>query len=335
MSLKKIYEEQKEENKQDENLVQELMQKLQEEREEKQRILSNNLMLKKELQNKSEKINYLNEQIGKHAESDNVLKQNKELKLQNKKLKEEKENTLKEAEAEVLSVKKEYAKKEYNIEWRIEEAEKRLEEARKVKNNQEQLIDKKVDAKYKVLKESLENKVNSEILAIKGVFIGSILYGVLCTMFAGMHSERFRIDFTEFFIGIKGFTSLCIEKLFKTAKTASQIGDMISQEVISVLVKGLVWLVVLLVLAIIVVAIMVLLIKMSIDIYKKISEKCKHFTKINLAIMLFTLAVSAYFGDSIRTVIPFNLAWMTLLLPVFVWLIIGILVGIIGIIEAA
>lgn len=121
---------------------------------------------------------------------------------------------------------------------------------------------------------------------------------------------------------------LCIEKLLKTANMASQIGNIIPQVIIAFIVKWLVWLVVLLVLAIIVVAIMVLLIKMSIDIYKKISEKCKHFTKINLAIMLFTLAVSAYFGDSIRTVIPFNLAWMTLLLPVFVWVIVGILVAI-------
>ena len=128
--------------------------------------------------------------------------------------------------------------------------------------------------------------------------------------------------------GDEVITSLCIEKLFKTAKTASQIGDMISQEVISVLVKGLVWLVVLLVLAIIVVAIMVLLIKMSIDIYKKISEKYKYFTKINLAIMLFTLAVSVYFGDSIRTIISFNLVWMTLLLPVFVWIVVGIIAAI-------
>lgn len=218
MSLKKIYEEQKEENKQDESLIQELMQKLQEEREEKQKILSNNLMLEKELQNKSEKINYLNEQIGKHAESDNVLKQNKELKLQNKKLKEEKENALKEAEAEVLNVKKEYAKKEYNVEWRIEEAKRRWEEANTAKNNQEQLIDKKVDAKYKVLKESLENRVNSEILAIKGVFTGSILYGVLCTIFAGMHSERFRIDFKEFFIGIKGVYAIMHRKALKNSK---------------------------------------------------------------------------------------------------------------------
>lgn len=116
---------------------------------------------------------------------------------------------------------------------------------------------------------------------------------------------------------------LCIEKLLKTANMASQIGNIIPQVIIAFIVKWLVWLVVLLVLAI-----MVLLIKMSIDIYKKISEKCKHFTKINLAIMLFTLAVSAYFGDSIRTVIPFNLAWMTLLLPVFVWVIVGILVAI-------
>lgn len=227
-----------------------------------------------------------------------------------------------------MSVKEEYAKKEYNVEWRIEEAEKRLEEANTAKNNQEQLIEKEVEAKYKVLKESLENKVNSEILAIKGVFTGSILYGVLCTIFAGMHSERFRIDFKEFFIGIKGFTLLCIEKLFKTANMASQIGNVIPQEVISVLVKELVWIVVLLVLAIIVVAIMVFIIKILIDIYKKISEKYKYFTKINLAIMLFTLAVSVYFGDSIRTVIPFNLVWMTLVLPVFVWGIVGIIAAI-------
>lgn len=116
--------------------LEEQIQKLKQEMSEN---LSANSMLMSKLQQKSETIKSLNDEIGRFQESDKVLKENINLKLQNKELQEAKKKAL----TEVSKIKNAYAEK-------IRALDTKQWEIKNAKRNQNALIQRKAEELYTV-----------------------------------------------------------------------------------------------------------------------------------------------------------------------------------------
>ena len=93
---------------------------------------------------------------------------------------------------------------------------------------------------YDSRRKSLETAYKGKEIALDGAFLGSLAYGVLCTIFTAVRSERFVSDFKAFFSTIWAFLLTALEKLLQLAKWASQLGDMIPQPIVATIVHWLI-----------------------------------------------------------------------------------------------
>ena len=132
--------------------------------------------------------------------------------------------------------------------------------------------------------------------------MGSLAYGVLCTVFTAVRSERFVSDFKTFFITIWAFLSTALEKLLQLAKWASQLGDKIPQETVAFIVH---WLI-LIAVVVLVGGGAILLLFIGVEwVYQ--NYKSDYADTTSLAVALASLAISVFFAEPIRAVIPINL----------------------------
>lgn len=215
---------------------------------------------------------------------------------------------MREAETVVQSCKAEYEKKVQELEWKRRNVE-RIEQSVKVdKELQQTLIREKAEAISKQDRENLENGYQIRVAGYKGVMLGSLLYGTLCTLFTAVRSKAFVSDCKAFLRAIWGFITMCIEKGGYVAKWASQLGDMIPQPTISIIVH---WIILLFAVAVMIGAATILFGIGGVKLYDWYSEHCADL--ISLAEILISFAVLVFFAEPIREIVPVNLLFLLLL----------------------
>ena len=251
------------------------------------------------------------EKIEKLNEADNVLKLNAELKKQNEKLKQDKLNAEQEAEATVSSVKEEYAAKGRELDRRIGEAAKQSAELKEERASVNQDVERRATAMYQSRKKELDSKFKAQSLSYDGFVLGLLLYGVLITVFTAIRSEQFVSDFKAFFIAIWQFLVNAFQLLLKGGQWASQLGDKIPQPVVATIVHYL----------LLIVFVGGIGIGAGVLIFLGASKVFEFYTDdyadtLSLAVFLISLAVSVYFAEPIRAVIPINLLLLLILVHI-------------------
>ncbi len=276
-----------------------------------QKLLSEKQELVSTVAEQGKRIAEQTEQIEKLNEADNVLKLNAELKKQNEKLKQDKLNAEQEAEATVSSVKEEYAAKGRELDRRIGEAAKQSAELKEERASVNQDVERRATAMYQSRKKELDSKFKAQSLSYDGFVLGLLLYGVLTTVFTAVRSEAFVSDFKAFFIAIWQFLVNAFQLLLKGGQWASQLGDKIPQPVVATIVHYL----------LLIVFVGCIGIGVGVLIFLGASKVFEFYTDdyadtLSLAVFLISLAVSVYFAEPIRAVIPINLLLLLILVHI-------------------
>lgn len=276
-----------------------------------QKLLSEKQELVSTVAEQGKRIAEQTEQIEKLNEADNVLKLNAELKKQNEKLKQDKLNAEQEAEATVSSVKREYEAKGRELDRRIGEAAKQSASLKSERQSISEDIEQRATAKYLDQKKELDRKFKAQTASYDSFLLGLLLYGVLTTVFTAVRSEAFVSDFKTFFMVIWQFIVNAFQLLLKGGQWASQLGDKIPQPVVATIVHYL----------LLIVFVGGIAIGVGFLIFLGASKVFEFYTEdyadtMSLAVFLISLAVSVYFAEFIRAVIPINLLLLLLLVHI-------------------
>ena len=306
MGLKSMHEASRQPREQESNLqlIEEQTHKISEQEQTISELSSQVSMLKSEVQKLADKNVKLNE-------ADNVLKQNEELKKQNEKLKQDKLNAEQEAEATVSSVKREYEAKGRELDRRIGEAAKQSASLKSERQSISEDIEQRATAKYLDQKKELDRKFKAQTASYDSFLLGLLLYGVLTTVFTAVRSEAFVSDFKAFFIAIWQFLVNAFQLLLKGGQWASKLGDMIPQQVVATIVHYL----------LLIVFVGGIAIGVGFLIFLGASKVFEFYTEdyadtMSLAVFLISLAVSVYFAELIRALIPINLLLLLILVHI-------------------
>lgn len=317
VGLKSMHEASRQPREQESNLqlIEEQTHKISEQEQTISELSSQVSMLKSEVQKLADKNVKLNE-------ADNVLKQNEELKKQNEKLKQDKLNAEQEAMTEVSAVKEECAKRERIAESKAQEADRLKSHLKAVEADLSGQIDKKaqnlVESKlnalhgvYEAKQRSLDRKFKAKTASYDSCMLGLLLYGVLTTVFTAVRSEAFVSDFKTFFMVIWQFIVNAFQLLLKGGQWASQLGDKIPQPVVATIVHYL----------LLIVFVGGIAIGVGFLIFLGASKVFEFYTEdyadtMSLAVFLISLAVSVYFAELIRAVIPINLLLLLILVHI-------------------
>lgn len=276
-----------------------------------QKLLSEKQELVSTVAEQGKRIAEQTEQIEKLNEADNVLKLNAELKKQNEKLKQDKLNAEQEAEATVSSVKREYEAKGRELDRRIGEAAKQSASLKSERQSISEDIEQRATAKYLDQKKELDRKFKAQTASYDSFLLGLLLYGVLSTVFTAVRSEAFVSDFKTFFMVIWQFIVNVFQLLLKGGQWASQLGDKIPQPVVATIVHYL----------LLIVFVGGIAIGVGFLIFLGASKVFEFYTEdyadtMSLAVFLISLAVSVYFAEPIRVVIPINLLLLLILVHI-------------------
>lgn len=276
-----------------------------------QKLLSEKQELVSTVAEQGKRIAEQTEQIEKLNEADNVLKLNAELKKQNEKLKQDKLNAEKEAEATISSVKREYEAKGRELDRRIGEAAKHSASLKSERQSISEDIEQRATAKYLDQKKELDRKFKAQTASYDSFLLGLLLYGVLTTVFTAVRSEAFVSDFKTFFMVIWQFIVNAFQLLLKGGQWASQLGDKIPQPVVATIVHYL----------LLIVFVGGIAIGVGFLIFLGASKVFEFYTEdyadtMSLAVFLISLAVSVYFAEPIRVVIPINLLLLLILVHI-------------------
>lgn len=283
-----------------------------------QKLLSEKQELVSTVAEQGKRIAEQTEQIEKLNEADNVLKlnaelkkQNEKLKQQNEKLKQDKLNAEQEAEATVSSVKREYEAKGRELDRRIGEAAKQSASLKSERQSISEDIEQRATVKYLEQKKELDRKFKAQTASYDSFLLGLLLYGVLSTVFTAVRSEAFVSDFKTFFMVIWQFIVNAFQLLLKGGQWASQLGDKIPQPVVATIVHYL----------LLIVFVGGIAIGVGFLIFLGASKVFEFYTEdyadtMSLAVFLISLAVSVYFAEPIRAVIPINLLLLLILVHI-------------------
>lgn len=317
MGLKSMHEASRQPREQESNLqlIEEQTHKISEQEQTISELSSQVSMLKSEVQKLADKNVKLNE-------ADNVLKQNEELKKQNEKLKQDKLNAEQEAMTEVSAVKEECAKRERIAEGKAQEADRLKSHLEAVEADLSGQIDKKalnlIESKlnalhgvYEAKQRSLDRKFKAKTASYDSCMLGLLLYGVLTTVFTAVRSEAFVSDFKAFFIAIWQFLVNAFQLLLKGGQWASKLGDMIPQPVVATIVH---YLLLIVFVGGIGIGVGVLIFLGAIKVFEFYTDD--YVDTLSLAVFMVSLAVSVYFAEPIRAVIPINLLLLLILVHI-------------------
>ena len=274
-------------------------------------LLSQISILKDKLQNSTDREVKLNEKIAKMSESDKIEQENKRLKEINESLKREKMYAKQEAETRVSSVKREYEAKGRELDRRIGEAAKQSASLKSERQSISEDIEQRATAKYLDQKKELDRKFKAQTASYDSFLLGLLLYGVLTTVFTAVRSEAFVSDFKTFFMVIWQFIVNAFQLLLKGGQWASQLGDKIPQPVVATIVHYL----------LLIVFVGGIAIGVGFLIFLGASKVFEFYTEdyadtMSLAVFLISLAVSVYFAEPIRAVIPINLLLLLILVHI-------------------
>lgn len=260
-----------------------------------QKLLSEKQELVSTVAEQGKRIAEQTEQIEKLNEADNVLKLNAE----------------QEAEATVSSVKREYEAKGRELDRRIGEAAKQSASLKSERQSISEDIEQRATAKYLDQKKELDRKFKAQTASYDSFLLGLLLYGVLTTVFTAVRSEAFVSDFKTFFMVIWQFIVNAFQLLLKGGQWASQLGDKIPQPVVATIVHYL----------LLIVFVGGIAIGVGFLIFLGASKVFEFYTEdyadtMSLAVFLISLAVSVYFAEPIRAVIPINLLLLLILVHI-------------------
>ena len=227
------------------------------------------------------------------------------------KLKQDKLNAEQEAEATVSSVKREYEAKGRELDRRIGEATKQSASLKSERQSISEDIEQRATAKYLDQKKELDRKFKAQTASYDSFLLGLLLYGVLTTVFTAVRSEAFVSDFKTFFMVIWQFIVNAFQLLLKGGQWASQLGDKIPQPVVATIVHYL----------LLIVFVGGIAIGVGFLIFLGASKVFEFYTEdyadtMSLAVFLISLAVSVYFAEPIRVVIPINLLLLLILVHI-------------------
>lgn len=247
--------------------------------------LSANSMLMNKLQQKSETIRLLNDKIGRFHESDKILKENINLKLQNKELQEAKEKAL----TEVSKVKSAYAEKTRALDakqWEIKNA----------KRNQNALIQRKAEELYTVKKHTQQ-----------ALNLSFLLYSCIITLFTAIRSKTLRMDSMAFLTQTWNILRVIALNVRKVAIRASEWGSRAEKQSLAIVLHNLLPVIVVLA-ALALFGFIIYLFIGLVKIYKEY-----FWDRLSLFITFFSLAGIIFFADLIRNRISINLITLFLL----------------------
>lgn len=172
-------------------------------------------------------------------------------------------------------------------------------------------IEQRATAKYLNQKKELDRKFKAQTASYDSFLLGLLLYGVLTTVFTAVRSEVFVSDFKTFFMVIWQFIVNVFQLLLKGGQWASQLGDKIPQPVVATIVHYL----------LLIVFVGGIAIGVGFLIFLGASKVFEFYTEdyadtMSLAVFLISLAVSVYFAELIRAVIPINLLLLLILVHI-------------------
>ena len=165
----------------------------------------------------------------------------------------------------------------------------------------------KAKERYDMQREKLAGRYKTKTAMYEALMFLLIWYSVSTTLFQMIRSKIFISDCVVFFDTIATFTQTIAGWVVLTGKTVAQISNGISNPVVAGIIY---WLIKILVYSgcLVGAGILVVFIWMKIaGLYKKYC-----WDMITVMVILISMAITIYFGDSIKTVLPINLLFLLL-----------------------
>ena len=169
----------------------------------------------------------------------------------------------------------------------------------------------KAKEKYDMQREKLAGRYKTKTAMYEALMFLLIWYSVSTTLFQMIRSKIFISDCVVFFDTIETFTQTIAGWVVLTGKNMAQISDGISNPVIAGIIY---WLIRILVCGGCLVGAGILLAFIGIKIARLYKKYC--WDIITILVTFISMAIAIYFGDWIKTVLPFNLLFFLLLVQV-------------------
>ena len=169
----------------------------------------------------------------------------------------------------------------------------------------------KAKERYDTQREKLAGRYKTKTAMYEALMFLLIWYSVSTTLFQMIRSKIFISDCVVFFDTIETFTQTIAGWVVLTGKNMAQISDGISNPVIAGIIY---WLIRILVCGGCMVGAGILVAFIGIKIARLYKKYC--WDIITILVTFISMAIAIYFGDWIKTVLPFNLLFFLLLVQV-------------------
>ena len=169
----------------------------------------------------------------------------------------------------------------------------------------------KAKEKYDTQREKLAGRYKTKTAMYEALMFLLIWYSVSTTLFQMIRLKIFISDCVVFFDTIETFTQTIAGWVVLTGKNMAQISDGISNPVIAGIIY---WLIRILVCGGCMVGAGILVAFIGIKIARLYKKYC--WDIITILVTFISMAIAIYFGDWIKTVLPFNLLFFLLLVQV-------------------
>ena len=169
----------------------------------------------------------------------------------------------------------------------------------------------KAKEKYDMQREKLAGRYKTKTAMYEALMFLLIWYSVSTTLFQMIRLKIFISDCVVFFDTIETFTQTIAGWVVLTGKNMAQISDGISNPVIAGIIY---WLIRILVCGGCMVGAGILVAFIGIKIARLYKKYC--WDIITILVTFISMAIAIYFGDWIKTVLPFNLLFFLLLVQV-------------------
>ena len=169
----------------------------------------------------------------------------------------------------------------------------------------------KAKEKYDMQREKLAGRYKTKTAMYEALMFLLIWYSVSTTLFQMIRSKIFISDCVVFFATIATFTQTIAGWVVLTGKNMAQISDGISNPVIAGIIY---WLIRILVCGGCMVGVGILVAFIGIKIARLYKKYC--WDIITILVTFISMAIAIYFGDWIKTVLPFDRLFFLLLVQV-------------------
>ena len=169
----------------------------------------------------------------------------------------------------------------------------------------------KAKEKYDTQREKLAGRYKTKTVMYEALMFLLIWYSVSTTLFQMIRSKIFISDCVVFFDTIATFTQTIAGWVVLTGKNMAQISDGISNPVIAGIIY---WLIRILVCGGCMVGVGILVAFIGIKIARLYKKYC--WDIITILVTFISMAIAIYFGDWIKTVLPFDRLFFLLLVQV-------------------